>query len=301
MTITSRPYQPETDFSRVRDFLTYTTSPYNWTTDHWDYARYYTTQFVGMGYQCWEHDIRLWENEGEIVGAVMHEGERGEVSLQSHPAYREVEGEMVEWAEEKLWSQINRQQRSLNVWAYDSDQVRQEVLAAHRYQPVKTYFAHKYRRSLAGDLPEVVLPQGYTMRNMREEDNLCERCYVLGRAFGGANPLCEEVYQSLQSAPGYRRDLDLVVTDAAGAFAAFALVWYNPVNQTGTFEPVGVDPDHQRKGLGRAVMVEGMRRLQALGARTAYVTTDHAEGANCLYHAVGFELADVNRVWKKLW
>jgi mycothiol synthase len=302
MTFIAKPYEPETDFARVRDFLTETHAPYNWTTDHWDYARYYTTQFVGLGYKCWESDIRLWETEGgELVGAVMHEGERGEVSLQSHPLYREVEAEMIEWAERKLWSQVSSTQRYLNVWAYDNDATRQSMLYEHRYQPVRTYFSHKYQRSLDGELPEVLLPEGYTLRNMREDDNLCERCYVLGRAFGGANPLCEEVYQSLQSAPGYRRDLDLVITDPTGAFAAFALVWHDRVNGTGTFEPVGVDPDHQRKGLGRAVMFEGMRRLQALGAKIAYVTTDTAEGANGLYQSVGFEIADVNRVWKKMW
>ena len=45
MTARMRPYQPETDFIRIRDFLneTYCRFPWtcNWGMERWNYARYF--------------------------------------------------------------------------------------------------------------------------------------------------------------------------------------------------------------------------------------------------------------------
>jgi ribosomal protein S18 acetylase RimI-like enzyme len=55
------------------------------------------------------------------------------------------------------------------------------------------------------------------------------------------------------------------------------------------FEPVGTHPDFQRKGLGKAVMVEGMRRMKAAGMRRAVVGFDpNNAAAFALYTSMGF-------------
>jgi predicted N-acetyltransferase YhbS len=75
-------------------------------------------------------------------------------------------------------------------------------------------------------------------------------------------------------------------------------VWFDDVTRTGAFEPVGTAPDHQRKGLGRAVMAEGLRRLRHLGATLAYVG-GFTPGANALYASVGFKDYDLCEPWSK--
>ncbi len=40
---------------------------------------------------------------------------------------------------------------------------------------------------------------------------------------------------------------------ANGVLAALAVTWYDDVNRTGLLEAVGTHPDHQQRGLGRAV------------------------------------------------
>jgi mycothiol synthase len=56
----------------------------------------------------------------------------------------------------------------------------------------------------------------------------------------------------------------MVITEDGHA-VAFCVVWPDEVNQVGLLEPVGVHPDFHRQGLGRAVVSEGLRRLQACG------------------------------------
>ena len=57
--------------------------------------------------------------------------------------------------------------------------------------------------------------------------------------------------------PVYCHNLDIVAIAPDGQIGAFCIVWMDPVNKVGLFEPVGTHPDYQRKGLGKAVMVEG--------------------------------------------
>jgi mycothiol synthase len=85
-----------------------------------------------------------------------------------------------------------------------------------------------------------------------------------------------------------------------GRFAAFTLVWYDAAMRMGLFEPVGCDPEFQRRGLARAVMTEGMRRLHALGAARAHVNAwrDDSAGAHA-YRAIGFQVVDRLVIWKK--
>ena len=84
-------------------------------------------------------------------------------------------------------------------------------------------------------------------------------------------------------------DLDAVVEAPDGTFAAFTMCWLDRAAQLGYFEPVGTHPDHQRRGLGKAVNTHGLRLLQAAGARDAMVYSDSATAAsNALYQSVGF-------------
>jgi len=48
---------------------------------------------------------------------------------------------------------------------------------------------------------------------------------------------------------------------------------------------VGTSPNHRRRGRALALLREGLRRLQALGATEAYVDTGQAVPANQLYEA----------------
>ena len=81
-----------------------------------------------------------------------------------------------------------------------------------------------------------------------------------------------------------------------GTFGSYCTCWFGPASRTGLFEPVGTRPPCRGAGLGKAVKLEGLQRLQRLGARTALVTALHDnEAAAKLCESVGF--GTVNREW----
>ena len=107
-------------------------------------------------------------------------------------------------------------------------------------------------------------------------------------------------YRNIQRAPLYRRDLDLVVVAPDGAHAAFTTVWFDDVTRSGAFGPVGVAPEHHRRGLATAAMNAALQRLQRLGATQATVSGDSV-AANGLYASVGFTDHDLLERWVKIW
>lgn len=303
LNITPRKYEANPDFQRVRDFLieTYgiTQRPFNWLFDRWDYCRYFVATMRDRDPRQWEEDIRVWEGDGQLVGVASHEASRGEVYLQVRPDQRRLEDEMMAWAEEHLAVETDDGKRRLRVRAYDYDTERQSMLEKRGYRRTD-HLEHRFRRSLEVSLPEPQVPDGYVVRSLREDDDLGARCLALGRAFRDDNPVDLEVYRSLQSAPGYRLDLDIVIEAPDGSFAAVAIAWYDETNRIGMFEPVGTVPEHQKKGLGQALMHEGFRRLKDLGATTAYVGAGTQPEASALYRSVGFDEDFTDHAWTKV-
>jgi mycothiol synthase len=52
---------------------------------------------------------------------------------------------------------------------------------------------------------------------------------------------------------------------------------------------IGVQPEHQGRGLGRALVVAGLDHLAAVGAKTGMLYVDHtSRGAMLLYEDLGF-------------
>ena len=119
------------------------------------------------------------------------------------------------------------------------------------------------------------------------------RATAQAAAFESAAPFERylERFINFMRSPAYDPELDIVAVDPQGRVGAFCIVWPDLVNKVGLFEPVGTHPDFQRKGLGRAAMLEGMQRLQARGMNTAIVSTgEYNLPAIKLYEALGFTL-----------
>ncbi|MCD4700540.1 MAG: hypothetical protein K8S24_01655, partial [Candidatus Aegiribacteria sp.] len=74
-------------------------------------------------------------------------------------------------------------------------------------------------------------------------------------------------YQELQKAPDYHKELDIVVERPDGKWVACTTAWFDSYNRMGTLEPVGAI----QLGMGREVVMEGLRRLRDRGALVAHM------------------------------
>ena len=94
------------------------------------------------------------------------------------------------------------------------------------------------------------------------------------------------------------------------AFNGRVLVGFNwmKVHETDGRDPrlgeifvIGVDPSQQGRGLGRALAVEGLSRLAALGITTGmlFVAAENT-GALALYRALGFTVHRIDRAYAKV-
>jgi len=321
MPIAYRPFQSEDDFWRMRALLRQALvlnhyREISWSVARLEYARWHTC--LNCANLTLNEVATLWEDDGELIGFVMPDGGRGEAHFNLLPAYRtpQIEAEMLQVAEAELpglkEDGTPKATRRLCVWCPAGDAQRQELLLRNGYTK-GNWPEHQWRGDLASPDPvgtpssPVPTPPGYTLRSLGDGLELLERCYASGLGFhdGDIKVAVENRddptwYRNIQTAPSYRRDLDLVAVAPDGAIAAFCTIWFDDVTRTAYFEPVASVPAHQRRGLGKALLTEGLRRLQRMGARYAFVG-GFSPAANALYRSVMGDDHALYEPWVKEW
>jgi ribosomal protein S18 acetylase RimI-like enzyme len=90
--------------------------------------------------------------------------------------------------------------------------------------------------------------------------------------------------------PGYRAELDLVAIGPDGRLVGYCVCWVDPTGRQAQIEPLGVDPDFQRRGVSGALIAELTRRLRGYGVRELLVETESQRlPAIRAYQAAGFQ------------
>lgn len=303
-----RPYRDEEDYWRIRAFLREVfllngRREMCWQAARLDYWRWHVVLNC-EALPAIEPYIFLWETPGGELAAVLNPEGLGEVFLQVHPAQTTpaLIEDMLDVAETHLACAGAEGRRTIQVWAHESDRERQAALARRGYTR-GDWPEHQHRRLLDGSpLPDAPIAPGYRVRPLGDADELPSRSWASWRAFHPDEPDGAyqgwEWYLNIRRCPMYRRDLDIVAEAPDGTIAGFCTVWYDDVTRAGYFEPVGIMREHQRRGLGRAVMVEALRRLERLGGTLATVGGFSA-AANALYTSVmGPDCARLER-WVK--
>ncbi len=312
MNLIMRQYKNEEDYWKLRTLLREIMilnglRELNWHVARLDYWYWFAN--ADLEKMDLTQKVFLWEDgQGRLAAALNPEGPETAYA-QIHPAYRtpELIEEVIAVAEEHLSGVCKDGLR--NVWYYidSQDNLSQEILARRGFQRVDLPEQQEiqHRRSLDEPLPEAAPIPGYTIRAMGDGLELLERCYASGLGFheddiavARDNRDHPEWYHHIQSAPLYRRDLDIVALAADGSIASFATFWFDDVSRTAYIEPVATVPAHQRRGLGKAVLFEGLRRLKRMGCKVAFVG-GYSEAANALYFSVMGPEHDISEPWRK--
>jgi ribosomal protein S18 acetylase RimI-like enzyme len=245
--------------------------------------------------------VRLWEDGDELLGFAWLEEPDG-VVMHVHPRLRgsgSLEGEMLDWAArqtravfgaragDELWTRVPEDDPRPAAFLTDLGFVR---------DPDHTL---KMSRDLDDPLPSHLQPGDWTVREVGGEEEWEERVEV-HREVWNPSQVTLEAYRRVRESPGYDPRLDLVAVVPDGTFGSYCICWFDPGSHAGLFEPVGTRPAYRGKGLGKAVMLEGLRRLREMGARAALVAALHDnEAAARLYESVGFETVNRERLYGK--
>jgi mycothiol synthase len=303
-----RNYQDEDDYWRIRQFLREVMLLNGLREWSWNVARLDYWRFFGMNsihpFAPLPEIIFLWETSDGQIAAVLNPEDPGNTFLQVHPFFktRSLEAEMILLAEQRL-SIPHGNNRRIAVWADSQDELRLGILKERSYVRGPETENH-WRRDLDAPIPEAPVAEGYIIRPLGGQSELPARSWASWRGFHPDEP--EEKYQgwewyhNIQRCPLYRRDLDLLAAAPDGSIASFATFWFDDATRTVYIEPVATEPEQLRKGLARAVITEGLRRVQRLGAQRVFVG-GMEPGPDALYSSVLSPDHDRLEQWVKEW
>jgi len=295
MNITPRPYQGLKDFIAMTSILAIgkkidKTSHYVHTGDL-SWWMFYTDHEISH----WQEHVCLWQRDGQTIGWTMLDPDWQSFDIYLQPELRgsAIEEHILDWSINCLTKIVHQQGGSeiCTFWVGEHDIERISQLEQRGFR-CGEYAMWYMERQLENLLPEAQLPDGYSLRQVSEVEDIQPRAAAAYPPFGSCQPF-EEFwlrYQRFADSPVYDSSMDLVTVAPEGRFSSFCIAWPDPVNHIGLFEPVGNHPDFQSQGLRKAVVAEGLHQLQHCGMDRAAVCVEADNFADlCLYEAIGFE------------
>ncbi len=179
--------------------------------------------------------------------------------------------------------------KPLRVWSHGGHPGAEALAAKLGYRKVRELL--RLRRALDADLPRPVLPDGVTLRSFVPGRDEAAVVYVNHRAFAwhpeqGAMSI-EDVRQK-EEQPWFDPAGFLLAVDADGRLLGFHWTKVHTA-ELGEVYVVGVDPDAQGGGLGKAITLAGLAHLRDAGLAEVmlYVEADNA-AALAVYNRLGF-------------
>jgi GNAT superfamily N-acetyltransferase len=299
MGIPFRQYEHSQDYQRVGDFLIQHHQPGNldgnWVEPAWEYMHYHgllDSDSLGK--------IGVWETDGQIVAVVHYEWWLGQAFFQFHPDHRHLRREMLDYAEGNLAGISKEDHRKfLRAYVNSNDKAFRSLVQQRDYQRELKGDRPLAKLDIFDPFPPITLPEGFRMTSLADDCDWGKVHRVLWRGFNheGEAPMTEaelEDRRRMFDTPKARRDLKIAVKAPDGNFVAFCGMFYEPTNSYAYVEPVATDPDYRRMGLGKAAVLEGIRRCGALGATVAYVGSDQR-----FYLSFGFKVIYTSECWHK--
>jgi ribosomal protein S18 acetylase RimI-like enzyme len=279
------------DYHRVREFFIrlgyaeFTYARWDWMTTH----TYLDKAAIGR--------IGVWENKGEIVGIATFDGDLGYAFCLALPEYVFLKSEMLLYAKDSL-----DKNGKLGVVIADSD-VKFQSIAATLGFVATTEKENDAIFYLDEASTEYDLPEGFHITTMKETYDLYQYGRVLWKGFNhelngkGEFQFSEEKKQLFEEEmirPNVDLGLKVAVVAPDGNFVSYCGMWYTPEAGYAVIEPVATDPDYRRMGLGKAAVLEGIRRVGELGAKKALVGSSQQ-----FYYSIGLRPFSTSTIWRR--
>ena len=279
------------DYFKVRGFLLkqgyseFTYARWDWMATH----SYLDKTAVGK--------IGIWEENDEIVGVATFDTRPGIAYCLTHPDYRSLKEEMLNYAEEHLSTPAG-----FEIVIPDTDHYFQGIAARSAYvaSQSKELDSVFYIDKTSLDYE---LPKGFRITTLKEDFDLSQYRRVLWKGFNhelkGEGLFTFSLEDELSAKKEMLRpyvdlDLKVAVVSPEGNFVSYCGMWYDPEGGFALVEPVATDPEYRGMGLGKAAVLEGIRRVGLQGAKIAFVGSSQQ-----FYYSIGFHPFATSTNWKK--
>ena len=281
-------YFKEENYQAVCDFLIALNQQdkahinWNWARWEWMYQHPYFQRAL-------QNTIGLGWDDDRVVGAAIYDLYHGEAFCGALKGFAYMLPEILEYAYNNL-----KDDNGLGIAVHDDNRKMKELLSELGYQPADQRETI-LRRSLEQE-PEYVLPNGFTIREIRfPEDNVAYQT-VIWKGFDheGDREELEKMLDNKALPPHRVPKLCLAVVDGAGEFAAHCTCWHDERTDYAYVEPVCTIPKYRGMGLGKAIVLEALKRCRNSGAKEAFVISEQE-----FYRKMGFEpFAHYTFYWK---
>lgn len=234
----------------------------------------------------------LWENErGDLVAWAVIQFPWLELDYIVQPAFPELESEVFAWAAKRAQAIAVETAEPFTLYiALRADRVRQPgLLENNSFTQAEDARMVYLSRSLDQPLTPTALLNGFTVRPLAGASEV-ETYVDLHRAAFDSKYMTVGWRQRTLIMPQYNPALDLLIIAPDSRPVAFCIGWIYDI--VGQIEPLGVHPDFQGLGLGRAILNAGLLRLQEQGAHMALIDSwSGNDAARKLYESDGFQAA----------
>jgi mycothiol synthase len=205
-----------------------------------------------------------------------------------HPDFRNqgIGGEMLQALTDRA--------RPLRVWSHLDDPAAARLAEKYGFRRVREL--HRMGMDFGPELPELTFSNGVRLRTFVPGQDEEAMVAVNARAFSWHPEQGQLTVQDVldtEKEAWFDPDGFFLAVDVDDKILGFHWTKVHP-DSTGEVYVVGVDPDAQGGGLGKALTLAGLRHLKSLGLPRVilYVESDNAP-AIAVYGKLGFTLLDV--------
>ncbi len=238
----------------------------------------------------------LWFDSGELIAAAMFDCTPDDIFFQAKKGYEYLYADMIAYARDNMSPNPDDSSLALP----DNNRLLQHAAMKLGYTATrnKEFYAVYDSENPPAD-PRATLKEGFSLVSLADERDFRKYSLCLHKGFGheeNGEPF--EYYEDFCSAAMLRPHVDLNLKIAAkapnGEFAAYCGMWYDENAGFAVIEPVATAPEYRRMGLGRACVLEGVRRCFEKGAKSAFVGSEQQ-----FYYSIGLRPHSSTTFWKR--
>ena len=299
MSVKFRQYKSITlygdDYKNVRDFLIELDS-HNYHFGRWDWM------IMSLSAEWADPEglekVGIWEDNNKIVAMVTYDTTLGSAFLLTLRGFEKLKKEMLFFAKENM-----AKNGQFRVLILDGDTETQNIASQNGFFPTQE------RELDAIHLMEpekllYTLPEGFKIISFFENFDIYKYGQSMWKGFNHEiqeeGPFYiywkkhSEEYEKAWDRPNIDLNLKIFVEAPNGDFISHCGMWYDKKSKSALVEPVATEPAYRKMGLGKAVVLEGLKRCKELGATKTFVGSPQQ-----FYYSIGFRPYATSTWWKE--